>query len=221
MRFITWLLVKQGIMNEQEYDELLVSFVYNSEAIEGCKATLEDVKSIIHKGYSKNYNSYGEISAKQIMTHYNIANKIMRLNGYLHIADIKLFHGMLFAELILDAGNFRTHNAMILGSDAVLAKPRYIYGLMCTFLDEYNNHHYSAALRTLFQVGLRHYKFEKIHPFSDGNGRIGRLIMLHDLYRNGLELNESTMITMKKQQEYYSALADGEGAFARWYSGTT
>ena len=62
--------------------------------------------------------------------------------------------------------------------------------------------------------GRIHYKFEKIHPFGDGNGRIGRLIMNHVLWKHGYPM---LIIESKKRKSYYHALNKGENDFVGYF----
>ena len=55
-----------------------------------------------------------------------------------------------------------------------------------------------------------HYQFEKIHPFGDGNGRIGRLIMNYMLWHAGYPM---LIIEYKKRKSYYQALTKEEEGF--------
>ena len=59
-----------------------------------------------------------------------------------------------------------------------------------------------------------HYKFEKIHPFGDGNGRIGRLIIAYILRKANYPL---LIIEYKKRKSYYHALAKDEIKFMNWF----
>jgi len=59
-----------------------------------------------------------------------------------------------------------------------------------------------------------HYKFEKIHPFGDGNGRIGRLIIAHVLKKNRFPL---FIIEYKKRKAYYKALKKTENDFLNYF----
>ena len=58
-----------------------------------------------------------------------------------------------------------------------------------------------------------HYIFEKIHPFGDGNGRIGRIIMNHILWHNGYPM---FIIEYRKRKSYYKALQKGEEGFVKY-----
>ena len=59
-----------------------------------------------------------------------------------------------------------------------------------------------------------HYKFEKIHPFGDGNGRIGRLIITYLLRKGNFPL---LIIEYKKRKSYYHALTKTEIDFVNWF----
>ena len=59
-----------------------------------------------------------------------------------------------------------------------------------------------------------HCKFEKIHPFGDGNGRIGRLIIAYLLRKANYPL---LIIEYKKRKSYYHALSKSEIDFVNWF----
>ena len=59
-----------------------------------------------------------------------------------------------------------------------------------------------------------HYRFEKIHPFGDGNGRVGRLLMNYILWHTGYPM---IIIEYKKRKSYYKALTKDEEGFVSYF----
>ena len=78
-------------------------------------------------------------------------------------------------------------------------------------LTEFINH---EKLNPNELAGIAHYKFEKIHPFGDGNGRIGRLIINYILWNNGYPM---LIIEYKKRRSYYKALQKDEQGFFQYF----
>ena len=84
--------------------------------------------------------------------------------------------------------------------------------LMKEFFDWYNKN--KKVMHPIELAARTHYKFEKIHPFGDGNGRIGRLIIVYILRKNNFPL---LIIEYKKRKSYYHALSKSENDFLNWF----
>lgn len=82
------------------------------------------------------------------------------------------------------SGVYKTIPNMIIGTNAKIAQPFEVEPK----LDELFEWYYSIEKVTLDDIAEFHYRFEIIHPFQDGNGRIGRFLMLKQMIENNLPL---------------------------------
>jgi len=107
----------------------------------------------------------------------------------LDIDLLKTVHGKSLHNLRSDAGHFRTEQSAIFNSAGVAVyltpPPQDIHALLTTWQDQVmrSSHH------PLIQALIAHYQFEKIHPFLDGNGRVGRLILTQQLRHTGYDFH--------------------------------
>lgn len=133
--------------------------------------------------------------------------------NYKKLDDLLKAHKMLMSEILTNAGNFRTKDVGVGGSEGVVhvAPPSgHVHNLMhdlFSWLQETDIH-------PLIQSCVFHYEFEFIHPFSDGNGRIGRLwqsIILHN-YKKVFSAIPVESVIKEHQAEYYKALEDSGSA---------
>lgn len=91
-----------------------------------------------------------------------------------------------------------------------------------TFLEWFNHSEKSAAADGIVRAGLSHIWFESIHPFSDGNGRIGRAILDRAISQDAQSpsrLHGLSMQILAKKREYYAALnraQRGSGDVSEW-----
>lgn len=96
-------------------------------------------------------------------------------------------------------GKFRNVPVKILGTDAVLSEPYLIKPNIEDLLSWYEHEN---TISIIEKIALFHLKFESIHPFIDGNGKTGRLILNFELMKNGfVPIN----IKFKDRRKYYDA----------------
>lgn len=174
--------------------------VYNSNAIENSTLTLRDTEDILLRDSIKKDHNIREIyEAKNLA---KITQALLDSPGIL--LDTKLIlelHKTLLSGIRDDwAGRFRSGKEWVRVGAHVGANPDFVPGLMRDLLNDY---HESNNRYFLESIAWFHAEFETIHPFNDGNGRLGRVLINQQLMNLGYP---SIIIPNKgKHTSYYPA----------------
>lgn len=185
-------------------DDALVRLAYNSSAIEGNTITLPETATIIINQTLPNNSKitnreYFEVLNHQPAFEYMITN--IQNNNPLSVSIIKEIHEILTDRLQHDKGMFKIYPNYISGTEFNTALPENVPGLMNQLVDNlsYRIEQATSDEEVIKAILEAHISFEKIHPFSDGNGRTGRLIMTYSLLENNLP----PLIIKKKDKNSY------------------
>lgn len=156
--------------------------VYNSNAIENSTLTLEDTEKILSGGIlGRKVNVREVYEAKNLAT---LTETLLAENdSTLHIKLILAWHKTLLS-LIDDniAGRFRSGKEWVRVANHLGANPQFVSVLMQDLLDNYNQNKTNYFLDAIANF---HAEFETIHPFVDGNGRMGRVLINLQLMNAG------------------------------------
>lgn len=187
-----------------------VATIFSSLAIEHNTLSLEQVGDVI-AGKRVLGPAQDIKAAKNAFETYEL---LTELNPY-SVEDLLTAHRIMMAELVNEAGTFRSGNAGVSAGDKTIhagSLAHYVpqlTGELCQWLE-------SSGLHPLVKSCIFHYEFEFIHPFADGNGRLGRLwqtLILSD-WREFFQWLPVESLVYQRQHEYYAALnqsnADGE-----------
>jgi len=178
--------------------------IHSSTAIEGNTLTLEQVTAVINGKYViAPPNEILEV--KQSFEAYKLLEEVNPLN----VKDMLKVHGVMMNGLIEEAGKFRTKPVGVYkGTTAVhLAPPAanvspLVYKLYAWIKSE--------KVHQLIKSCILHYEFEYIHPFNDGNGRMGRFLQSSMLakWKPIFAWIPIETVIRERQQEYYNAFQD-------------
>ncbi len=179
-----------------------VGLTYTSNALEGNSLTESETKVVIEDGLTVNgkplhdvYEAIGHAEAYDYL-------QTIATDKKLDVADILKLHELFYKRIDHGkAGKFRTVQVFISGSRHPLPTPSQIPSLMDEFLRWYQRN--EEILHPVELAALVHQKFVFIHPFIDGNGRVGRLLMNLVLLRFGYPI---TIIPPLLRFEYIAAL---------------
>ncbi|MDO5095740.1 MAG: Fic family protein [Peptostreptococcaceae bacterium] len=173
---------------EEYINDFIVRFTYNSNAIEGSTLTLAETKIILMENQSVGNKSLREIyeAVNHKTAFLHILTEISNLNPC-SVSMILEIHKILMSNISHDADKFKEHENIILESDFQTAAPRLVPQLIKQWVDNINYQIEKAESKEqiLSVIGEQHIEFEKIHPFSDGNGRTGRMLINYYLLSNG------------------------------------
>ena len=177
--------------------------VYNSNAIENSTLTLEETEKILlEQRLSRN------VSLREVFEAKNLARVIEHTRKKVKESElgkdlIVLLHQMLIGGIDdAIAGRFRGKGEYVRVGAHIAPAPEHVERMIETALLEY-----SSDLGTYFldRIARFHLDFETIHPFCDGNGRIGRVIINFQLLQHGLP---RIIIRNKEKDVYYQAFSD-------------
>jgi Fic family protein len=161
----------------------IVEQVYNSNAIENSTLTLEETEKILLKIDLDRY-----ISERELFEAKNLARVMTYINGKakeeeLNLETILFLHKMLLSNIRDDvAGRFRKDDEWVRVGNHIALDPKQVFEKLEEMLIQYNS---ASAENIIKRIALLHLTFEHIHPFVDGNGRIGRVINNYFLIREG------------------------------------
>lgn len=189
------------------HDNFMIENTYHSNAIEGNTLTLRETAMILQEGIT--------IAEKPIKDHLDLIGYKDAFEYIMELADrntplteknIKDIHSLVLMNDARNRGVYRRLPVTIVGALHTPPQPYLVAVQMEQLLQDYlelkQTHHIIEA------VSIFHLRFEGIHPFIDGNGRTGRLILNLELIKSGLlPIN----IKFADKREYYACFDDYYG----------
>lgn len=177
--------------------------IHGSLAIEQNTLSLEQVTAVLN---GKHVLAPSKDIA-EVKNAYEIYERLDRLDPY-SIDDLLLAHGILTRGLVEESGVFRTRPVGVVDSGGQVLHfgtlPQYVPDLVTELLEWVKN----SDVHMLIRSCVFHYELELIHPFADGNGRIGRLwhTLLLSKWNPAFAWLPVESIIHDRQQEYYAAI---------------
>jgi Fic family protein len=185
-------------------EEFLIEFTYNTNAIEGNTLTLQETAMVIKEGIT--------IDQKPLKDHlevighkdaYEYVLQLIQENSPFSERAIKEIHRLVLMNQPQDRGVYRKLPARIVGAIHEPPQPYLVPVQMEQLLVDYpkmiKNMHPAVA------VAVFHLLFEGIHPFIDGNGRTGRLILNFELLKQGFPPINIKFSDRKKYYECFNS----------------
>ncbi len=187
------------LIDESELSES----VFNSNAIENSTLTLKETERILMEmEISRN------VSVREVFEAKNLARVLEYIRSKsvepeLSIEVIILLHKMLMGNINdAIAGRFRKKGEYVRVGTHIAPAPEHVERMIESIISDYSADH-SAYFTD--KIARFHLDFETIHPFCDGNGRIGRVIINYQLMRFGFP---NIIIRDKEKQTYYEAFGE-------------
>jgi Fic family protein len=183
----------------KEMESFMVKFTYNTNRIEGSTLTLRETSRLLEEGIAPN-RPIRDI--RETEAHKKVFYEMIEYRKDLSLDIVLYWHKMLFENSKPDiAGKIREHGVAISGSKFVPPSPAELNVELREFFKWYSKN--KDKLHPIELAALSHLKFVTIHPFSDGNGRISRLIMNFILHKNGYPM---VVIPYEGRNSYYGNL---------------
>lgn len=180
------------------YEDFMIEYTYNSNAIEGNTLTLRETDMVLRgltidqKPLKDHMEAVGHKDAFYFVV--DLVKDKVELTEYV----IKQIHSLVLADKPMDKGTYRRVPVRILGAYTEPVQPYLIEPKMNDLLLDYKNDNGNIAEK----LALFHIKFEAIHPFIDGNGRTGRLLVNLELMKAGYPPID---IKFTDRKRYYDA----------------
>lgn len=166
---------------ERLNEEFLTEYTYNSNAIEGNTLTLRETDMVL-RGLTIDKKSLKE--HLEVIGHkdaFDYVRQLVRENTPISEKVIKDIHYLVLADKKADRGIYRRIPVRIMGAAHEPVQPYLIIPKMKELLEHYKN----SKEDIVTKLARFHIEFEGIHPFIDGNGRTGRLLINLELMKEG------------------------------------
>ncbi len=192
------------LTKKEIFKTYIIEFAYNTASIEGNTITLEEARNLLNEGITPKNKTLREVYDLQNTekVFFELLNS-KTTHEFGHDL-IELIHNKLL-ENIDERKGYRTTDVRVIRSNFDASPGKYVKTDMNLLLKWYHNN--KSRLHPLILALIFHHKFEKIHPFMDGNGRTGRMIMNFILLNNKFP---PIIIHKKTRKEYLEAMREAD-----------
>ena len=180
-------------------EEFLINFTYNSNAIEGNTLTLQETALILNEGVTIGEKSLRE--HLEVIGHkeaFSYIEELVKEKESITEKVIKDIHSLVLMDQRENRGVYRRVPVMIMGAAHTPPQPYLVPVQMEELISVYSQ---SSLGHIIERAAKFHLDFEAIHPFIDGNGRTGRLILNLELMKQGYP---PINIKYSDRKRYYS-----------------
>lgn len=190
--------------NPQLREQFFLQMTYHSNAIEGSRMTIKETERALEGKQVKGKELFEVLEA---VNHRNALEFLLNnLRPGFRIERefiLKLHQIVMYNFNDKLPGRYRTGGVNLTNAEKALPSAQEVPLKMGKLLKNIN--HYGHA--PIKKIALDHYEFEAIHPFFDGNGRVGRLLMIAQLLSKGFA---PAIIHIEDRYKYYMALSKGD-----------
>lgn len=192
--------VAEIVDNPDIRDQFVLKLTYNSNSIEGSTLTEPDTAAVLFDNVALPNKSLAEqLEAKNHQTALTYLFDHLLQKKKIDDELVLKLHGILMNGVRPDAGRYRNHGVRITGVPLPTANYLKVPELIPTVMAQAGQ----TTVDSIANSARVHSRFEQIHPFSDGNGRIGRLLMNAMLLKANLA---PAIIKQQQKQLYYTYL---------------
>ena len=193
-------IIREILDNPDIRDQFVLKLTYNSNKIEGSTLSEQDTSAILFDNVALPDKSLVEqLEAKNHQTALNYLFEHVLNGKKIDESLILKLHSILMNGIRPDAGVYRFHGVRIVGVNLPTANYMSVPKLMKEVASMI-----SGKTKDIIALSASvHSKFEQIHPFSDGNGRVGRLLMNAMLLKSNMA---PAIIHQEQKQLYYTYL---------------
>lgn len=182
------------------HDEFVLVLTYNSNQIEGSTLTQEETAVVLFQDGAVPRKTLAEqIEAKNHQAAIEFLLRHASAGQDIDEEIILKLHAIVMNGLRDDAGCYRQHGVRIVGANVATANYLKVPELMRELMTEI----VSQTADVIAHATAVHSRFEQIHPFSDGNGRVGRLLIHAMLLRKNYP---PAVIRRENKRSYYASL---------------
>jgi len=195
---------------ESLFRQLRVSITHHSNAMEGTTLSYGETKELLENGNTAKNRPIGEqlVILGFAKAYDVIIREAMNKENIINSSFIKDIHTIMFEDALqispffvsTPIGAYRLDERYIKGVDIKLSAPNKISNDIENLL-----YTFDSNSMNLLDISEFHIAFEKIHPFADGNGRVGRLLMAYQAIQNNII---PPLIKNEHRDEYLTAIND-------------
>ncbi len=200
---------------EELFRQLRISITHHSNAMEGTTLSFGETKELLELGHTAGHKPLGEqlVILGFAKAYDVIIREATNKENIIDSSFIKDIHAIMFEDALKVApeyvskpvGAYRLDERYIKGVDIKLSTPNKISNDLENLLYKFNSNNMSLA-----DIAEFHILFERVHPFADGNGRVGRLIMAFQAIQNNIV---PPLIENEHRNEYLKAINDKDELF--------